>query len=82
MKFSPPGAEPYVTLRRFDGFLGRDPSHTPNSVAAHVLAALPPLEGRTEVERTRARMMARQLIYQRKKMITIARRQRFGLLTR
>jgi hypothetical protein len=82
MKFAPPGSEPYVTLRRFDGFLGSDPRCVPNSVAAHILAALPPPEGRTEVERIRARMVARQLIYNRKKMVSIARRQRFGLLTR
>jgi hypothetical protein len=79
MKFSPPGSEPYVILSRFDGFLGSDPRDVPNSVAAYILAAM---RGRTEVERIKARMLARQLAYNRRKMVSIVRRQRFGLLTR
>jgi hypothetical protein len=63
----------------FDGFLGSDPRDVPNSVAAHILAAM---SGRTEVERTKARMLARQHTHNRKKRVSIVRRQRFGLLTR
>lgn len=80
--FAPPGSEPYVILNRFDGFVGHDVSCIPNSVAAHILAGLPPANGRTEIERIKARMMRRHLIYQRKQKVAIVRRQRFGLLTR
>jgi len=80
MKICPPGSEPYVTLNRLDGYIGHD---IPHSVAEHICAGWPTLgRPRTEVDRVRARMIARQLIYQRKKMVTIVRRQRFGLLTR
>jgi hypothetical protein len=82
MKFAPPGAEPYRTLTRVDGWLGNDPSRIPYSVAREIAAALPRFEGRTEVERIRARMMARQLAYEHKKKVCVARRRRFGLLTR
>jgi hypothetical protein len=82
MKFAPPGAEPYRTLTRVDGWLGSDPTRIPNSVAREIAAALPRLEGRTEVERIRARMLARQMAYESKKKVRIARRRRFGLLTR
>jgi hypothetical protein len=82
MTFSPPGSEAYVILNRFDGFVGHDVSCMPNSVAEHICAAWPAPGSRTEVDRIRARMVARQLIYNRKKMVSIARRQRFGLLTR
>jgi hypothetical protein len=82
MKFAPPGAEPYRTLTRVDGWLGSDPSRIPNAVAREIVAALPPLEGRTKVDRIRARMMARQVAHDRKKKVRIARRRKFGLLTR
>ncbi|WFU45602.1 hypothetical protein QA640_47290 (plasmid) [Bradyrhizobium sp. CB82] len=82
MKFSPPGAEPCRTLTRVDGWFGSDPTDIPNSIARQIAAALPPLEGRTEVERIRARVMARQLIYERSKKVRVGRRRRFGLLTR
>jgi hypothetical protein len=65
MKFSPPGAEPYRTLTRVDGWLGNDPSGIPYSVAREIAAALPRFEGRTEVERIRSRMLARQMAYAR-----------------
>jgi len=51
----------------------------PNSVAAHILAAM---SGRTEIERIKARMLARQHTHNLKKRVSIVRRQRFGLLTR
>jgi hypothetical protein len=82
MKFAPPCAEPYRILTRVDGWLGSDPSRIPHSVAREIAAALPPLEGRTEVERIRARMAARQMAHDHKKKVRIARRRRFGLLTR
>ena len=79
MKICPPGSEPYVILNRLDGFVGRD---MPHSVADLICAGWPPPGPRTEVDRVRARMVARQLMYQRKKNITTVLRQRFGLLTR
>ena len=82
MKFAPPGAEPYQTLTRVDGWLGGDPARIPNSVAREIAAAFPRLEGRTKIERIQARMMARQLIYERAKKVRLARRRRFGLITR
>lgn len=81
MKFAPPGAEPYKTMNRLDGWIGRDPSRIPNSVAAEIGAALPPL-GRSEIDRIRTRMTVRQLAYERKKKVRIAWRRRFGLVTR
>lgn len=41
MKFAPPGAEPYRTLTRIDGWVGNDPTHLPNSVAVKIAAAMP-----------------------------------------
>lgn len=81
-KFAPPGAEPYRTLTRLDGWVGDDPSVIPISVAREIAAALPSFEGRNEVERIRARMMARQMRYELQKKVSIARRRRFGLTTR
>ncbi|AWO91546.1 MULTISPECIES: hypothetical protein [Bradyrhizobium] len=54
MKFAPPGGEPYKIMNRLDGWIGRDPSRIPNSVAAEMGAALPPL-GRSEIDRIRTR---------------------------
>jgi hypothetical protein len=82
MKFSPPGSETYMIVNRFDGFVGHDVSCMPNSVAERICAAWPALGPRTEVDRIRARMVARQLIYQRRKKVVTVLRQRFGLLTR
>jgi|tagenome__1003787_1003787.scaffolds.fasta_scaffold20871445_2 hypothetical protein len=76
----PPGSEPYVTLNRLDGYIGQD---IPQSVAEHVCAQWPELgRRRTEVDRIRARMMALQITYERRKKIVSVLRQRFGLLTR
>jgi hypothetical protein len=80
MKFCPPGSEPYVTLNRLDGYIGHD---MPHSVAEHICAGWPePGRPRSEVDRIRARMMARHLIYLRRKKVIAVLRQRFGLLTR
>jgi hypothetical protein len=80
MKFHPPGSEPYVTLNRLDGYIGQD---IPHSVAEHICAGWPTLgRPRTEVDRIRARMMALQITYERRKQVVSVRRQRFGLLTR
>jgi len=81
MKFAPPGSEPYKIMNRLDGWIGRDPSRIPNSVATEIGAALP-LLGRSEIDRIRTRMTVRQLAYERKKKVRIAWRRRFGLLTR
>ncbi|BBZ95321.1 hypothetical protein BRDID11004_37750 [Bradyrhizobium diazoefficiens] len=43
MKFAPPGGEPYKIMNRLDGWIGRDPSRIPNSVAAEMGAALAPI---------------------------------------
>lgn len=82
MKFAPPGAEPYRTVTRIDGWVGNDPTHLPNSVAVKIAAAMPSLRGPSEIDRIRARMTVRQLRYERSKKIRIAWRWRFGLLTR
>jgi hypothetical protein len=79
MKVYPPGAEPYTTLHRLDGYIGHD---MPHSVAEHICAGWPAPGPRTEIDRIRARMVARHLIYQRRKNVTAVLRQRFGLLTR
>ena len=80
MKFCPPGSEPYVTLNRLDGFIGEN---VPHSVAQHICAGWPELgRPRSEIDRIRARMWRRQLVYERQKKITVALRKRFGLLTR
>ncbi|GLR90563.1 hypothetical protein [Bradyrhizobium iriomotense] len=81
MKFAPPGAEPYRTLTRVDGWFGSNPNEIPNSIAREIAAALP-LSGLNENDRIRSRMMARQMAYERKKKVRIAFRRRFGLLTR
>jgi hypothetical protein len=67
-----------VTVHRLDGFVG-DPSHVPSSIAGRILAQS---YGRTEVDRIKGRMLARQLVHERKQKVTIALRQRFGLFTR
>ena len=59
MKIYPPGSEPYVILNRLDGYIGHD---IPHSVAEHICARWPALGPRTEVERIKARMLARQHI--------------------
>ena len=71
MKVYPPGSEPYVTLKRLDGFIGEN---MPHSVAQTICGWWPaPGSPRSEIDRIRARMMARQLEYERKKRITAAR---------
>jgi hypothetical protein len=82
MKFAPPGSEPYRTLTRFDGWFGSDPSRIPNSVAREISAAMPALEGRSTIERIRARMIARQWAYERAKKVRLARGRKFGIETR
>ncbi|MGY3393180.1 hypothetical protein ACVWW6_005771 [Bradyrhizobium sp. USDA 3311] len=80
MKFAPPGGEPYKIMNRLDGWIGRDPSRIPNSVAAEMGAALPhwaALRSTAFGPET-----VRQLAYERKKKVRIAWRRRFGLLTR
>jgi hypothetical protein len=80
LKCCPPGSEPYVTLRRVDGFIGEN---MPHSVAQHICSWWPaPGSPRSEIDRIRARMIALQLQYEHKKKITVALRKRFGLLTR
>jgi hypothetical protein len=68
MKFAPPGADPYRTLTRIDGWLGSD---IPNSFAREIAAALPRFEGRTEVERILSRMTRRQMAYDQKKKVPL-----------
>jgi hypothetical protein len=82
MKFSPPGFEPYVTVHRLDGFLGGDPRDVPNWIANRIVAEIPALKGRIELERIKDRVLVRQLNSRPKKRISTALRQRFGLLTR
>jgi hypothetical protein len=72
--------KPHVILNRLDGFVGEN---MPNSVAEHICGWWPlPGSSRSEVDRIRARMVALQLNYERKKKVVSVLRQRFGLLTR
>jgi hypothetical protein len=80
VKICPPGSEPYVILNRLDGYIG---SNMPQSVAEHICGGWPTLgRRRSEVDRIRARMVALQFGYERKKKIVSVLRRRFGLLTR
>jgi hypothetical protein len=84
VKVGPPGWLPHQITRRVDGWC-IDPENEdriPAAVAEMIAAAMPQPGGRDAVAVIRARVMARQLTYERAKKIRIARRRRFGLLTR
>ncbi|MGY4293097.1 hypothetical protein AB7Z32_12055 [Bradyrhizobium sp. 482_C4_N1_1] len=81
MKFCPPGAEPFQTLQRIDGWFG-SPEEVPESVARLIVGEMPSGRPRTVAEATRARMIARQLKYELSRKVIVARRNRFGLETR
>jgi hypothetical protein len=63
LKFCPPGAEPFQTLQRIDGWFG-SPEEVPESVARLIVGEMPSGRPRTVAEATRARMIARQLKYE------------------
>ncbi|MFK4525735.1 hypothetical protein AB7008_41600 [Bradyrhizobium sp. 521_C7_N1_3] len=81
MKFCPPGAEPFRTLQRIDGWFG-SPEEVPEGVARLIVGKLPSAGQRSVAEATRARMIARQLKYELSQKVILARRDRFGLETR
>lgn len=81
MKFCPPGAEPFRTLQRVDGWFGSI-EDVPEGVARLIVGEMPSGRPRTVAEATRARMIARQLKYELSKNVILARRNRFGLETR
>jgi hypothetical protein len=68
LQYAAMGMASHTTVNRLDGWIGRDPSRIPNSIAREIAAALPPL-GRSEVDRIRTRIMARQMVYERKKKV-------------
>jgi hypothetical protein len=80
-KVGPPGWREHELMNRLDGFVG-GPSHIPNAHMSHIIAGTPSIGRRTEVEIIRARMMRRQMDYDFAKKVRLARRRRFGLLTR
>jgi hypothetical protein len=49
---------------------------------SHIMAGTPSIGHRTEVEIIRARMMRRQIDYNFARKVRIARRRKFGLITR
>ncbi|MDI3564204.1 hypothetical protein [Bradyrhizobium sp. Arg816] len=81
MKFCPPGAEPFRTLHRIDGWFG-SPEEVPDSVVRLIVGKMPTAAPRSVAEATRARMMVRQLKYELSQKVVLARRNRFGLETR
>lgn len=81
MKFCPPGAEPFRTLHRIDGWFG-NPEDVPESVARLIVGEMPSAIPRSVAEATRARMIARQLKYELSRNVILARRNHFGLETR
>lgn len=65
-------------MRRIDGWCG-DFSEMPDSIAREITMSSRPF---TEVDRIRARMFARQMLYERRKKKRAALRKRFDLITR
>jgi hypothetical protein len=80
-KVGSPGWREHMAMDRLGGFVG-GPSHIPTEFAARIIANMPSLRGRTEVEVIRARMMRRQMDYDFANKVRRARRKRFGLLIR
>jgi hypothetical protein len=70
-----------MLMNRLDGFVG-GPPHIPSAFAARIIAGMPSLGRRTEVEIIHARMKRRQLDYDFAKKVRIARRRKLGPLTR
>jgi hypothetical protein len=77
MKSAPPGWEPHGIERRVDGWTILDPAdeaRIPAAMAKLIAEAQPPLGGRDAVAIIRARMMARQHEFERKKKMHVTRR--------
>jgi len=75
MKFAPPGAEAHVIMSRLDGFVGTDPDHIPNRIAARIITQS---YGCTEIDR----MLARQLPLSGRRTLPSRFGSGLGLLTR
>jgi hypothetical protein len=74
-KKGPPGFEPHKIVHRLDGWID-DPANNgraPRAVEEKILDAMPPLGGRSATDRIRARMLARQHEYERRKKMHVAR---------
>jgi hypothetical protein len=70
-----PGWTPHRLDRRVDGWID-DPANkgrAPRAVAEMIFDAMPPLNGRSAIDRIRARMLARQHEYERRKKVCTAR---------
>jgi hypothetical protein len=80
-KVGPPGWREHQLMDRLDGFMG-GPPHVPSALMSHIMAGTPSIGHRTEVEIIRARMMRRQIDYNFARKVRIARRRKFGLITR
>jgi hypothetical protein len=80
-KVGPPGWREHMLMNRLDGFVG-GPSHVPSALVSHIIAGTPSLRGRTEVEIIHARLKPRQMDYDSARKVRIARRRKFGLVTR
>jgi hypothetical protein len=81
LKFCPPGAEPFRTLQRLDGWFGSI-EEVPEGVARLIFGGMPSARPRSVAEATRARMIARQMKPELSRKVILARRNRFGLETR
>jgi hypothetical protein len=68
-------------MNRLDGFVG-GPSHIPSGLASRIIAGTPSISRRTEVEIIHARMKRRQMDHDFARKVRIARRRKFGLITR
>jgi hypothetical protein len=80
-RVGPPGWREHELMNRLDGFVG-GPSHIPSALASRIIAGTPSIGRRTEVEIIRARMIRRQMDYNFARKVRIARRRKFGLITR
>lgn len=72
-KFAPPGFESHQIVHRLDGWIEQpsDQGRVPRAVAELIFDAMPTI-GRSAIDRVRARMLARQHEYERKKRINVA----------
>jgi hypothetical protein len=52
-------------LKRIDGWISGDPTRLPNSVARLIADNFSSPGGRSEIDRIRARVMARQMMFER-----------------
>ena len=79
MSKAPPGWAPHRVYHRVDGWIDdrADKGRAPRAVAEMIFDAMPPLGGRSVIDRIRARMLARQHQYDLAKKVCVARGRAF-----